>query len=106
LLFVSLCSDSASGSWSQGGRGKRFAALDTAGSIEPQPRLELIVIHGREIILGIHVSCPAEEELVEGLESSGSQRINDTTKGDLGKKPLCARDGHELEMVREYSGPV
>ena len=68
-------------------------------SIERQGRSKLIVIHACEIISRINIPRPAEEELLEGLESAGPQRINDATKGDLYEKLIRARNGYELEAV-------
>ena len=70
-------------------------------SIEPQGRSKLIVIHARQVISGIDVSCSAKEELLKGPESTGTQRIDYATKGDLYKKSLRARNGYKLEVVWE-----
>src|SRR5260370_12549498 len=74
--------------------------------IKPEGRSKLSVIHAREIVPGINVPCSAEEELVERLHSSRAQRISDASRGDLCKKPLRARNGNKLEVVREYPCPV
>src|SRR5215469_8342218 len=75
-------------------------------SVEPQGRPKLLVIHVRKIISAVHVPCPAEEEFVKGFHSSGTQRISDTTQGNLRKKRLRSRNGNKLELVGEYPRPV
>src|SRR6267143_3320121 len=75
-------------------------------SIERQSCSILVVGHARQIISGIDVSCPTKEELLEGPESTGTQRINHATERDLQKKPLRARNGYELEVVWEYPRPI
>src|ERR1700716_2732250 len=75
-------------------------------SIERQSCSILVVGHARQIISGVDVSCPTKEELLEGPESTGTQRINHATEGDLQKKPLRARNGYELEVVWEYPRPI
>src|SRR5262245_11523942 len=75
-------------------------------SIELQRSSKLGVVHAREIKPGIDVSCPAKEELLEGHERAGTQRIDDAAEGDLYKKPLGAGNGYEREVVWEYSCPI
>jgi hypothetical protein len=58
-------------------------------SIEPQGRSVFVVIHAREVVSGINVSRPPEEELLECHERARAQRINDAAESDLYKKPLC-----------------
>jgi hypothetical protein len=75
-------------------------------SIESQRRCKFRVIHAREIIPGVHVSCSVKEELVEGLESARAQRMNNAAEGDLYEKLIRARNGYELEVPWEYPRPI
>src|SRR5476649_1599031 len=74
--------------------------------IERQSRSILILAHTRQIIAGIDVSCPAEEELLECLGGTCTQRVNYSAKGDLHKKLFCSRDRYQLEVIWEYPCPI
>src|ERR1700757_1488873 len=74
--------------------------------MKPQDCAKLSVGHAREIVLGIYVSCSAEEELVERFHSSRAQRISDASQGDLCKKTLRAWNANKLEVAWEYECPV
>src|ERR1700730_748575 len=74
--------------------------------IERQRCSILLVANARQIIAGIDVSCPTEEELLNRFESARTQRINYAAKGNLHKKPLCSRDGYQLEVIWEYPCPI
>jgi hypothetical protein len=65
-----------------------------------------LVCHPREIISGVHVSSPAEEEFLERRCGARTQGINNASQGDLRKERLRARNGHKLELVRKYPRPV
>src|SRR5882724_3014621 len=75
-------------------------------SIERQSCSILLVAHARQIIAGINVSCPTEEELLKRFERTRTQRINDAAEGNLHKKPLCSRDAYQLEVIGEYPCPI
>ena len=84
----------------------RPQAAPPSPSVERQRRAVLGVAHACEIVSGIDVPRPAEEELLEGLHRPGSQRMTDTAKGDSRTKWLRAGDGDEREVVREDPRPV
>src|SRR5499427_737180 len=65
-----------------------------------------MVIHAGEIISGIDVPRPRQEELLEGLQRTRTERSYYPAEGYLYKELLSARDGNELEVVREYPRPV
>ena len=48
-------------------------------SIERQRRPKFVVVHAHEVILRIHVPCPAKKEFIESFHGPWSQRIDDTT---------------------------
>src|SRR5262249_8702085 len=81
-------------------------AKTAAGSIERHGRPKLIVVHAREIVARVHVSCPSEEEFLEGFGGARTQRISDASECDPDGKALRACDRHQLEMVREYPRPI
>src|SRR5262249_61050300 len=54
----------------------------------------------------IDVSWAAEQEFLESVEGSGTQRLRHATEGDLYRVPLRTRDGYELEQVRERARPI
>ena len=66
-----------------GGDAEQHEVRAAEDSIKCQARSKLIVIHAREIVSGINVPCTAEEKLLEGVESTRAQRINDPSERDL-----------------------
>jgi hypothetical protein len=86
--------------------GVRASAFAFESGIEPQGCSILIVVHAREIVSRVNVSCAAKEELVECPEDTRTQRINNATKGDLDEKLLRVRNGYELEVPWEYPRPI
>src|SRR5215472_13042870 len=75
-------------------------------SIKLQRRSKLSFAHPREIVAGINVSRPTEEEFVKSFDRTRTQQINRTSKGDLCKKRFGAWNGHRFEVIREYPRPV
>ena len=45
------------------------------------------------------LSCPAKEELLESVESTRTQRINDAAKRDFQKEPFRAWHGDKLKVI-------
>jgi hypothetical protein len=72
--------------------GQEPTSRSSGQSVERHGRPKLGVIHAHEIISRINVSRPAEEELIEGFESTWTQRINDTSKCDIYEESLSARN--------------
>jgi hypothetical protein len=71
-----------------------------APSIEHYSGSILVVRHAREIVAGVYVLCPTEEELFEGLGRQGPQRINDAAESNLDREPIrsCAQHRRGFEF--------
>src|SRR5262249_47510813 len=70
-------------------------------SIELQGRRKLSVVHASQIIFRINISRTTKEELHKGVETTGTQRINNASKRNLDREQIRVRNGHKLEVVWE-----
>src|SRR5262249_879206 len=75
-------------------------------SIQRQRRHKVVVDHAKEVILRIDVRWPAKKEFIESFHGPWSQRIDDTTYGDLREVRLCPCNFNELELVGKYPCPI
>ena len=75
-------------------------------SIKLQGRSKLIFAHARKIVVGINVSRLAKKELLEGRESTRTERIDNPAKRDFQREPLCTGNGHKLEVIWKDPRPI